>query len=146
MSQLHELLYKQSNLTHINAYEYFEILIEELRETYDEDVEIHLDIQSNLKMGQAIYCGLILNELITNSFKYAFPNEDHDGNIFVSLKEENEHLILIVKDDGVGFKEKATSSLGLVLVDTLVTRQLRGEIDTKSENGVETKIIWSNNA
>ena len=85
MSHLHELLFEQENATHIDTYEYFDLMIESIRDSYHHDLKIELNIKAKLKMEEAIYCGLILNELITNSFKYAFPEKD--GTIEVSLKK-----------------------------------------------------------
>ncbi len=140
MGHLHELLYKQDNINYIDVYEYFEILIEEVRYSYDSYINIHLDIKTKLKMEQAIYCGLIINELITNSFKYAFPNKE--GNIYVIL-EKDEKMKLTVKDDGIGFeKTNTTFSLGLTLVNTLALNQLKGKIITDIKDGVTTTILW----
>lgn len=142
MGHLHELLYRQDNIEYIDVYEYFELLIEEVRDSYDSYIDIHLEIKTKLKMEQAIYCGLIINELITNSFKYAFTNKE-EGNIFVSLKKEDGIIRLIVSDDGIGYdKDTPTNSLGLTLVNTLAVNQLRGEIKIDSINGVKTMISW----
>lgn len=141
MSHLHELLYKQDNISHVNTYEYFEALIEEVVDSYHKDVDIDLDVRANIKMEQAVYCGLILNELLTNSFKYAFP--DFIGTIEIKLFKQHNEITFLVKDNGIGFDEnKQTDSLGLTLVDTLARNQLKGEIKIKSTKGVETKIIW----
>ena len=142
MGHLHELLYRQDNIEYIDVYEYFELLIEEVRDSYDSYIDIDLEIKTKLKMEQAIYCGLIINELITNSFKYAFTNKE-EGNIFVSLKKEDGIIRLIVSDDGIGYdKDTPTNSLGLTLVNTLAVNQLRGEIKIESINGVKTMISW----
>ncbi|RXK12513.1 histidine kinase [Halarcobacter mediterraneus] len=141
MSHLHELLYKQDNISHINTYAYFEVLIEEVKESYKKDVDIKIDIKTNLRMEQAIYCGLILNELLTNSFKYAFPNLI--GKISITLTKKNNLITLIVKDNGIGYnKEKVHDSLGLTLVDTLARKQLKGNIFIDTTKGVFSKIIW----
>lgn len=143
MGHLHDLLYKQDNITHINAYEYFDILIEEVRESYDGDIDIGFDINADLKIEQAIYCGLILNELITNSFKYAFPNGI--GNIDISLEKDGTLCKLIVQDDGIGYdKSFPSNSLGLTLVNTLAKEQLRGDIKTSTNDGVRVEVIWDN--
>ena len=142
MSHLHELLYRQDNISHVNAYAYFDILIDELKESYDNEVDINFDIKTELKMEQAIYCGLILNELITNSFKYAFPNKK--GNININLKKENGKYKLYISDNGIGYsKDTQTDSLGLILVNTLAKEQLRGDIMIDSLDGVEVEITWS---
>lgn len=143
MAHLHELLYKQENITHINTLEYFTLIIDELQETTSKNISINYDIQTNLKMEQAIYCGLILNELISNAFKYAFEEK---GVIDISLTKDENSFILIVQDDGKGFDATAqTDSLGLVLVNTLATRQLKGTINFQSNKGTSVKIIWKNN-
>ena len=144
MGHLHELLYNQENINFIDVYEYFEILVDEVKSSYDESINIHLDIKTKLKMEQAIYCGLMINELITNSFKYAFLNKK--GNIYITLEKNNNILKLSVKDDGVGFdKDNITFSLGLTLVNTLAINQLKGEMDIKSKNGTSITISWNEN-
>lgn len=145
MSHLHELLYRNEDISHINAYEYFEILIEEVKYSYEREIDIHLNIKTNLKIGQAIYCGLILNELITNSFKYAFPKEE--GDIYINLFKEGEYYILEVKDNGVGYNKDSISnrSLGLTLVKTLAEQQLEGDLTIDSSKGVDVLIKWKEN-
>lgn len=145
MSHLHELLYKQENIAYVDVYEYLENLVEEVKDSYDTYIDIHLDIKTKLKMEHSIYCGLIINELVTNSFKYAFPNKE--GNIFISLEKEDEIIKLIVKDDGIGYDEKNTNiSLGLTLVNTLAVNQLKGNMNIDSKEGVITTILWEENA
>ena len=141
MSHLHELLYQQDNLEYINANEYISILAYELSDSYNKNIDILLDISINMKTEEAIYCGLIINELVTNSFKYAFTKDQ--GTISIELFKKDSRNVLIVNDDGVGFDQtQSFSSLGLVLVETLVTKKLNGELNIKSNNGVEAKIIW----
>ncbi|MCR8709533.1 7TM diverse intracellular signaling domain-containing protein [Aliarcobacter butzleri] len=144
MGHLHELLYNQENINFIDVYEYFETLVDEVKSSYDESINIHLDIKTKLKMEQAIYCGLMINELITNSFKYAFLNKK--GNIYITLEKRNNILKLSVKDDGVGFdKNNTTFSLGLTLVNTLAINQLKGKMDIESKNGTSITISWNEN-
>ncbi|MEA3553328.1 MAG: 7TM diverse intracellular signaling domain-containing protein [Campylobacterota bacterium] len=141
MSHLHELLHKQENVSNINAYEYFMVLIEGLEDSYENEINIHYKIDVTLEIEQAVSCGLILNELITNSFKYAFEN--NNGNISISLNKTNGVFNLVVTDDGVGYDDtNSSNSFGLVLVKTLVESQLKGTISTNTTNGVEVKIIW----
>ena len=141
MSHLHELLYKQDNVSHVNAYEYFDLVIEELQDSYDNDIDISFDIQIDLKMEQAIYCGLILNELVTNSFKYAFPNKE--GKIDIRLFQKDNNINLCINDNGIGYdKNIPSNSLGLTLVNTLAKNQLKGNIAIDSSHGVKVEIIW----
>lgn len=142
MSHLHELLYKQETILHVNAYDYFSLLMEEFEESSEQEITIHFDIKTDLKIDQAMYCGLILNELITNAFKYAFP--DGKGSIYILLEKENEQYHLRIKDDGIGYnQDKISNALGLVLVKTLAIQQLKGEIRIDSTQGVMVEIIWS---
>ena len=144
MSHLHELLYKQENISNINAYEYFMVLIEGLQDSYENEININYEIDANLEIEQAVSCGLILNELITNSFKYAFTNDV--GNITIILNNDNGIFNLTVKDDGVGYdKSVQNNSFGLVLVQTLVESKLQGTISINTSNGVEVKIKWRDN-
>jgi len=142
MSHLHDLLYKQETILHVNTYDYFSLLMEELEESYEKDIAIHFDIKTDLKIDQAMYCGLILNELMTNAFKYAFPNGK--GSIHILLNQANERYHLCVYDDGIGYNQNQTfHSLGLVLVETLALQQLKGEMHIDSSQGVHVEITWS---
>ena len=98
--------------------------------------EIHLNIDT------AVPCGLIINELVTNSIKHGFPN-GMEGLIRVKLSEFNGEYILSVKDNGVGFPEtidfRNTDTLGLQLITNLVL-QLDGTIDVIFDHGTEFKI------
>ena len=108
------------------------------------DVTINLNVSTNLKMEEGIYCGLILNELITNSFKYAFV--DGEGTIDINLYKEDDSCILEVRDDGRGYeKNNERTSLGLTLVETLTTHQLDGIFEIFSNNGVVATITWKDN-
>jgi len=141
MSHLHELLYKQDNVSNINAYDYFSILIEELKYSYENNININYSIETQLPMEQAVYCGIIVNELVSNSFKYAFNQKV--GNVSISLKKENHLHQLCVSDDGMGYKKKeACNSLGLILVETLALKQLKATIETSSLKGVKVVITW----
>ena len=141
MSHLHELLYKQDNISNINAYDYFSILKEELKYSYDNDININFEIQTELQMEQAVYCGIIVNELVSNSFKYAFVNGE--GTVSISLKKNNGNFELCVSDDGVGYEQSQdTDSLGLILVETLATKQLRAHININTSEGVKVLITW----
>ncbi len=143
MSGVHELLYNQNDISHINAYEYLEKLIDELMMSFQTNgIKIKFDIKTKIKAEQAVYCGLIVNELVTNSFKYAFIN--HKGNIDIKLEKQLGNYILTFCDDGIGYDEKTTKeNLGLTLIDTLVKKQLKGKIIRDTINGVKAIITWS---
>lgn len=133
---IHEKLYQNENLSEIS----FEIYMQELTEVISSslqsantDVEISFDVDPvHLTVNQAIPCGLILNELITNAFKHAFPRRK-SGNIGIKFKAQNDKKVqLTVCDDGIGLPEKLTldnpKTLGLTLIRTL-SRQLNGEAE-----------------
>ena len=144
MSHLHELLYEQNSITTINTDEYFKVLIEELKYSYEQNIKIIYDIKTDLKIDKAIYCGLILNELVTNCFKHAFISQD--GIVNISLTQVDSLIELKVKDNGRGFDNtKSTDSLGLVLVNTLAKEQLKGTLLIKSIDGTSVTISWREN-
>lgn len=141
MSHLHELLYNKENISNVNANDYFRLLTDHIQESYSENIHLHINISTQLKLEQAIYCGLVLNELITNSFKYAFTS--NNGNIYITLSRNESYYLLIVQDDGVGYKQvKSPNSLGLILVNSLVKSKLSGTVETISNKGVKTTIKW----
>jgi two-component sensor histidine kinase len=108
---------------------------------------MHTELESILlNIQQAIPCGLILNELLTNAFKYAFPDGwGTQGQITISLlRDNNERIVLIVSDNGVGIPEdidiEKADSLGLQLVTLLARDQLDGEIILERESGTRFTI------
>jgi len=146
MSAVHETLHESENLSEISLKTYLSKITTSIFQTYSinpAQVELKSDVEDiPISINQASPLGLILNELISNSLKYAFPNEEK-GEIRVSLKKKDKELELIVKDNGRGiskdFDWKNADSLGLQLVRTLVENQLDGSIDMENQNG--TKFI-----
>ena len=102
------------------------------------------DLELNLET--AILCGLIINELITNSLKYAFPNTEI-GEVHVSLNWVDNKYELIISDNGIGFPKdidfKNTNSLGLQLVNNIIF-QLEGEIKLDKSVGTKFTINFEN--
>jgi two-component sensor histidine kinase len=149
MALIHERLYKAQDLAQIRAIEYVENLIDYLEGTYYSpswNLEISTEIEDlYLNLDVAIPCGLIINELVSNSIKYAFPI-DQNGSIMVSLKSaEPDNLVLIIKDNGIGIplamRTLNSQSLGLELVQLLV-KQLNGKIEIDGTSGTQVKIIF----
>ncbi len=145
MALVHQRLYEQEDLGSIAASSYFQELAESIRRgqrTSNREVNYTFDIADvDLDMDRAIPLGLILNELLTNAFKYAFKGKT-EGSVRIGLVQDNEQYTLTVEDDGSGlpadFEERARHSLGLNLVQGLA-RQLRGKYSlTKGKAGTGT--------
>jgi PAS domain S-box-containing protein len=149
MALIHERLYKSEDLSKIKASEYINNLMDYLEGTYYSpswNTEITTDIQNlYLDLDVAIPCGLIINELVSNSMKYAFPGS-RKGNIKVSLQPDaSENLVLMIKDDGIGIPLTMitldSQSLGLQLVKLLV-KQLNGKMEIDGTMGTRITIIF----
>ena len=149
MALVHETLYKYKDFVRINFSEYAKTLIDYLFRAYKgelNDINLSLNLEEvHLKLDKAIPCGLIISELISNSLKYAFPNQAK-GTIYLSLAfDENNYFRLMVKDDGVGFPHNWESgevkSLGLQLVKVL-TNQLDGTLELDHKDGTEFRISF----
>jgi PAS domain S-box-containing protein len=146
IAQVHEKLYVSKNFASINFKEYIETVSAELFNSYriESQIDLETDLEDiSLGLDDAIPCGLIINELITNSLKYAFPNKEK-GKIKISLKKETDDLFqLIVQDNGIGVPEgfdfEQTKSFGLHLVKIL-SEQINGEATLENKNGTIGKI------
>jgi PAS domain S-box-containing protein len=142
MALVHEKLYQSKDFAKINFAEYIESLTNYLFKAYDlktSNITLDLDIDDvNLNIDTAIPCGLIINELISNALKHAFPN-NKPGVISIDLHSDSDnHLTLTVQDDGVGLPRnwdvKSVKSLGIQLVKIL-TKQLKGTIELDKTAG-----------
>ncbi len=146
---IHEQLYKQDDFAEINFSNYLNLLLRQLFRTFSMgDVRISSTIEFkdiSLSLTKSIPCALMVNELVTNSLKYAFKDRK-EGKITIGAhKGEENMLTLIVKDDGVGLPEnidiEATETLGLKIVRTLI-RQIGGEMDYLNNNGAEFRFTF----
>jgi PAS domain S-box-containing protein len=148
MSLIHEKLYGSEDLAHIDINDYINDLtryIFQFHKTVLNNVELKIDIE-NIWLGidTAIPCGLIINELVSNSLKHAFP-ENRKGELRITLLKTDEGEIeLTVSDNGIGIPEEldisSTKSLGLLLVNTLSKEQLQGKIELDRTGGTKFSI------
>jgi PAS domain S-box-containing protein len=150
---VHEKLYQNDNLSEVNVSSYMEELITSVKRAIgsrDDHISIEMDIDNlTLPVTQAIPCGLLVNEIVTNSYKHAFKGRD-EGLIEVSLKTKGEFVQITVQDNGVGFDQenytKPGLSLGMKLIRTL-SKQLRASTEVRSKDGtsysIEFKITGS---
>jgi two-component sensor histidine kinase/HAMP domain-containing protein len=147
MSAIHETLYSSDSFSEINLKSYVTALTEFLVQSYDSNLgKIQLFIESDeikLAIEQANPLGLIINELLSNSLKYAFPG-GRPGEIKVELKRQGENLELTIRDNGVGlpngFDWRNSESLGLKLVTSLVENQLGGSIVLEGKKGTTVSV------
>jgi PAS domain S-box-containing protein len=144
---VHEKLYRSNDLANIDFAQYIPDLTTHLFDSYNVSSNcIRLNIQVedvSLDIETAIPCGLIINELVSNALKYAFP-QNRGGEIQVRLfQQKDQSLTLIVQDNGIGlpaeFDSKKAKTLGITLVQGLV-KQLRGKLEVQSQAGTEFKI------
>jgi two-component sensor histidine kinase/CheY-like chemotaxis protein len=163
MALIHERLYRSDDLKRINFGEYIRTLVIDLYRTYVSDssfIKPNISVEDiMIDINTAVPLGLIVNELVSNSMKHAFPaihvlestddsfenQEGMSGEISINFKSDDENFILSVMDNGIGFPEeldfKNTDSLGLRLVNSL-TDQIHGNIQLKRNNGTEFRITF----
>lgn len=148
MSLVHENLYKSPDLARVDFYYYVRNLIGDLMKSYGvigDNINVEIDIQDiTLGVDIAIPCGLLINEIVSNSFKHAFKGfseAGRKGNVKIALTSKEKILyILKVSDDGIGLNEdinlKNPVTLGLQLINTLV-EQIEGTVSLEKEGGAK---------
>jgi two-component sensor histidine kinase len=165
MALIHEKLYRSKDFANVEFNDYIKDLVNDLFASYkisNSRIALKLDIKNiSLGIDTAIPCGLIVNELVSNSLKYAFP-EGKDGEIRISLHKiadfacwparrglQNEDLKseiyeLVVSDNGVGISQdmdfRNTDSLGLRLITNLAENQLQGKVEINRDKGTKFQI------
>ncbi|MCB9092161.1 MAG: PAS domain S-box protein [Halobacteriovoraceae bacterium] len=141
MSLLHEQLYQSRDISNVVLNDYFKTLVQNLFQSYGVmpgTITSHVEASGCfIEPERLIPCGLLINELVSNSLKYAFPNE-RSGKIWVELTHVGDDYILDVGDNGIGIPKNIdytqTDSLGLQLVRSLA-RQLGGKLELSSHEG-----------
>jgi PAS domain S-box-containing protein len=150
MALIHERLYRSKDLARINATTYVEDLVNNLVRAYtraNSSIQVVLELGDfELDLDTAVPCGLIINELVSNALKYAFPNQQ--GEIKLQFwAEATGNYYLVVKDNGIGIPPhidpQHTGSLGMQLIYGL-TNQLRGVVELDREGGSQFRIIFRN--
>jgi two-component system, sensor histidine kinase LadS len=142
ITKLYESLDLNNLELEFNTLSYFKTITNTISQGFQKEVEIIFDIQYNLTLENLIYCGLIINELVTNSFKYAFEKE---GEITINLYKKEAEIYLTIKDNGGGFESKSNNNLGLIIVQNLVEKQLLGTMNIDTKEGTTVTICWSQN-
>jgi PAS domain S-box-containing protein len=146
---IHEKLYRSNDLEKLDFTEYVRDLLTDLIRTYkvQQSVAVHTSIEgTRLGIDTAIPCGLILNELVSNAFKHAFP-PGTPGAVWIDLQPaQDKKYVLTVRDNGAGlpkdFDWRKSKSLGLKLVTDL-TKQLDGTVEVRSDGGTTFSITFA---
>lgn len=144
MTLIHELLYSSSDLSSIPIDEYIVSLVNLIQKSLDPQENIEVNISSDsfaINVTQAVPCALILNELISNSYKHAFKKKE-TGLIDISVHQKNGDVEFCVRDNGMGIPEaflrEDGTSLGLTIVRTLI-RQVEGTFEIKNDVGTTAR-------
>ena len=147
MSLIHQKLYQSDDIKTIDMAEYIPELVKSLEDGFgtSDQIKFNLKIDPvNLDISHAIPLGLIINEAITNSIKYAFP-DNRKGEISISMLSEGERIKLELADDGIGMpqidKETERESLGLRLMKGL-SEDIDADISFKVDNGTRINIVF----
>ena len=142
MVLIHQDLYRHNDLRGINVRHYLEKLIRGLFESYNihnDLITLELDIEDlNCDIDTLIPLGLVVNELVTNALKYAFP-DGHSGVLRVSLREVEDVLELVVEDDGIGIGEywqEGTGSFGYELIHSF-KQSLEADLAVEGDHGTQ---------
>jgi len=146
MAILHDHLYHQSCIQQVDLGSYIKSIIDNLSKTYNSSLNnilVQISTQDMIVPFQkAILYGLLVNELVSNSIKHAFPM-GRAGSIHVELSSEDEHVYLVISDDGIGIPSsvdiKNVSSFGLQLID-MITTQLKGTLDIDITKGTKISV------
>lgn len=150
MSLVYEQLYQSENLAQVAMQPYLHQIASGVLQAFAGERSIHLDLKLapvSLDVSYAMPCGLIVNELVTNAIKYAFPDSFPDKPVVrVSLRAKGEHCTLTVSDNGVGLPPgqdwQKGKSLGLRLVNLWATHQLGGSLDVTCGDGLTHTITF----
>ncbi|MCS3923854.1 PAS domain S-box protein [Methanosalsum natronophilum] len=150
MSLAHEKLYAGDSVASIEVSDYITSLVNHITQmnrlvNTPVDIEFNVD-ELSLSMDITIPLGLLVNEIVTNSYKHAFDGRDK-GHIFISFKESGDGYELVVKDDGIGLQADMDISeldtLGFKIIHMLV-HQLQGTVETDNSNGTTYTIRFNN--
>ncbi len=143
MSLIHQKLYKGNSLAKINLKEYFNELIFEIMETYNQNEKVSYEIEiQNVEFSpeHIVPLGLLINELTTNSIKHAFINSN-DGLISLKMQNKDGEILMIYKDNGL-WKEGSIGSFGTDLIDMLAEQINAKKTFETNESGTVNHFSW----
>jgi len=150
INEVHRQLYQNKDITSLNIQKYIATLAENISQSFsDKEVAIEVNIPDNLQVsaGKSFPVGLIVNEFLTNSFKYAFDGSQK-GKINIDITEKDKNYIISLSDNGKGlpanFDIENSQTFGLRIIK-LLTKQLKGSFDLKNEDGVKINVKFADN-
>jgi two-component sensor histidine kinase len=152
MALIHETLYRTRKFSDVDMNVYLNILVEQIVNSYRTDRPLNTSVEAQgvtLDLVRATPIGLIVNELVTNSLKYAFPqkatpagtDQEKPCTIGIQISADDGNYLMKVSDNGIGLPAgwdiKETQTLGLKLVNFLARHQLRAKIEINTDKGTE---------
>ncbi len=147
INEIHRQLYHNKDITHLNLKNYIDRISQPIKASFgNPNIKINNLIKDNYKMevNTSFPIGLIINEFITNSFKYAF-DKDQSGEINIQLNQEGKNYILTLSDNGKGLPKDLNidqlDSFGLGIMK-LLAKQLKGEFFIDGSQGVKVRIVF----
>jgi len=149
MSLIHQKLYQSEDIELVDMSLYIREFVQYLADSFGAPANVSIrSVVEPAKLGisQAIPLGLILNEAVTNAFKYAFP-DNRPGEIFIGLKRSGDHIKLMITDNGIGMRHRVEeseplNSLGIELMRGL-TRDLKGDITFDTGAGTRITVLFA---
>lgn len=148
MGQIHTRLYESKRFDRVNMKDQIREQVDALSRIYseagDRDITTHIECSKvDLPVDQAIPAALILNEILSNTYKHAFRGR-RNGTVMITANREEDNFRIIVRDDGIGiptgFDINLANRLGLKLIRTLVQQQLKGNFSIRRDNGTEVVV------
>ncbi len=145
IAQTYSMLLIKENLEAINMAEYVQRLLLDIKKSMGQveiPIQLHTMIEATIPLRESVYVGLIINELVTNAYKYAFGTSG--GSIGITLTQEHQSYQLSIEDNGAGFdSDTQRSKLGLKLVEALVYDQLGGEMSCDTSHHTQYTIRFT---
>lgn len=151
MALIHETLYQSESFGEIDLEKYVQKLADSLLRAYGatgKNISLNIDIKNvQIVLDQAIPCGLLINELVSNSLKHAYPNGGPGEITINAVNLRDGSIELIIRDDGVGMPEdldwNQQTTMGLPLIVSLAEGQLQGKLEVNLDSGTEIKITFT---
>lgn len=146
---VHELLYNSTGFDKLNIRKYIQSITKNMVRELPEDLHLHVKVDSidyDMDLDEITPCGLILSELISNSLKYAYKNDNNEHFLIIEFNFDKQYRKLTVRDNGIGYPEKVLNkvqldSLGLELIESL-TDQLNGNLRMYNNDGAVTEVVF----